>query len=52
MQFIRCIKPNLDKLPNSFTGDFVLRQLRFVLFTTPLHALADGLSYVVHDGHV
>ncbi len=28
--FIRCIKPNSTKLPNSFNTDYVIRQLRCV----------------------
>ncbi len=28
--FIRCIKPNTTKQPNSFATDYVARQLRYV----------------------
>ena len=48
--FIRCVKPNHEKLPSIFTGELALRQLRYAGLFEAIRIRKSGYAYrVTHD---
>jgi myosin heavy subunit len=48
--FIRCVKPNHEKVPSLFTGELALRQLRYAGLFEAIRIRKSGYAYrVTHD---
>ena len=47
--YIRCLKPNLKKSPNSFDPGEVLRQLRYAVMMEAIRIRREG--YALREGH-